>query len=54
MMRVEENEEPEELDYSIAPSVESVEDLVKMITLKKLGIEGGIESCTYKLSIKLL
>jgi hypothetical protein len=55
MMRVEENEEPEELDYSNAPSLEyTVEDLVKMITLKKLGIEGGIESCTYKLSIKLL
>jgi hypothetical protein len=44
MMRIE-KEEPKELDYSNAPTPEyTVEDLVKMITLKNLGIEGGNEA----------
>jgi hypothetical protein len=37
-----EKEEPKELDYSTAPTPEyTIEDPVKMITLKNLGIEGG-------------
>jgi hypothetical protein len=45
MMRVEDDEELEELDYSNAPSPEyTVEDLVRMITLKNPGIEGGNEA----------
>jgi len=46
MMRVQKDEEPKELDYSNAPSPDYtvVEDLVKMITLKNLGIEGGNEA----------
>ena len=43
MMRIkEENGEPEELDYSNAPSPDySVEDLVKMITVKNPRIDQG-------------
>ena len=45
MMRVENDEEIEELDYSNAPSPDyTVEDLVKLITLKNPGIEGGNEA----------
>ena len=45
MMRVENDEELEELDYSNAPSPEyTVEDLVRMITLKNPYIEGGNEA----------
>lgn len=41
MMRVEDDEELEELDYSNAPSPEyTVQDLVRMITLKNPGIKG--------------
>jgi hypothetical protein len=44
MMRVEDNEDPEELDYSNAPSPEyTVEDLVKIVTLKNQTIDGGSE-----------
>jgi hypothetical protein len=43
MMRIkEEDREPEELDYSNAPSPDySVEDLVKIITIKNPGIDQG-------------
>ena len=46
MMRVENKDEsPEELDYSNAPSPDyTVEDLIKMITMKNPGIEGGNEA----------
>ena len=46
MMRVENKDEsPEELDYSNAPSPDyTMEDLIKMITVKNLGIEGGNEA----------
>ena len=44
-MRVENDEELEELDYSNAPSPDyTVEDLVRMITLKNPGIERGNEA----------
>ena len=49
MMRVEDDEELEELDYSNAPSPEyTIEDLVKIITLKNPGIEGGDEAIYQK------
>jgi hypothetical protein len=47
MMRVE-DEDPEELDYSNAPTPEyTIEDLVKLVTMKNPGIEGG-EEAVYK------
>ena len=47
MMRVE-NEEPEELDFSNHPSPQySIEDLVKLVTMKSPGIEKG-EEVSYK------
>jgi hypothetical protein len=54
-MRVEDNEGPDKLDYSNAPTPEyAVEDLVKMITLKNPHIEGGNKKCAKKILIKLL
>ena len=45
MMRVEDDEDIEDLDYSNAPSPDyTVEDLVRMITLKNAGIERGNEA----------
>ncbi len=43
MMRIDrEGEAPEELDYSNAPTPEySVEDLIKMITVKHPGVDEG-------------
>ena len=43
MIRVENNEDkPEELDYSNAPTLEyTMEDLLKMITMKNPNIEQG-------------
>jgi hypothetical protein len=44
MVRVEDNEDPEELDYSNAPSPEYImEDLIKILTLKNPTFEGGSE-----------
>jgi hypothetical protein len=44
MTRVEDNEDPEELDYSNAPSPEYImDDLIKIITLKNPTFEGGSE-----------
>ena len=55
MMRVEDDEDIEELDYSNAPSPEYiVEDLVKLVTLKNPGMEGGEEAIYKNLLIKLL
>ncbi|KAK1613642.1 hypothetical protein QYE76_019159 [Lolium multiflorum] len=49
MMRVEGNEDPEELDYNNAPSLDhTVEDLVKIITLKNPTFEGSSEAMYQK------
>jgi hypothetical protein len=45
MMRVEDKEDPEELDYSNAPAPDyTMEDLVKIITLKNPTFEGSSEA----------
>jgi hypothetical protein len=54
MMRVE-DEDSEELDYSNAPTPDyTVENLVKIITLKNPTIEGVVKPCTNNSLIKLL
>jgi hypothetical protein len=51
MMRIAENKELEELDYSNASSLKyTTDDVVKMITLKNPGIEGGNESMYRKIT----